>query len=95
MILITLSLKVFPLFMFLSWTLDAVTDFSTTNSAMTFTSGTSPSSECITVNIVNDNNFEGSHNFVVSITSITPPIAPTGSTTTVFIQDNNGKLLIL
>ena len=81
--------------MFLSWTLDAGTDFSTTNSAMTFTSGTRPSSECITVNIVNDNDFEGGHNFVASITSITPPIALTGSTTTVFIQDNNGKLLIL
>ena len=82
-------------YMFLSWILDEGTDFSTSNSALTFTRGTNPNTECITVAIMPDNDFEGSHNFVVSIVSIMPPVAPVDSVTTVFIEDINGKLLIL
>jgi len=63
------------------------------NSA-TFASGASNgSTACISIDIVDDNNFEGDHEFQVQILNIAPSIASgAGNLAPVMIQDNNGNL---
>ena len=57
-------------------------------------SGAAPDTQCITIDIVDDMDFEESHNFSISIMTITPSIAFSGELTSVVIQDNNGKLFL-
>ena len=59
-----------------------------------FVSGAAPDTQCITIDIVDDMDFEESHNFSISIMTITPSIAFSGELTSVVIQDNNGKLFL-
>ena len=53
-------------------------------------SGAAPDTQCITIDIVDDMDFEESHIFSVSIINVAPFIAPFGEFATVAIQDNNG-----
>ena len=56
--------------------------------------GTAPNSQCISIDIVDDVDFEESQNFSVSIMTISPSIATIGEFVTVVIQDNNGIVII-
>ena len=56
--------------------------------------GTAPDSQCISIDIVDDMDFEESQNYSVSIMTISPPIAAAGEFATVVIQDNNGIVII-
>lgn len=69
-------------------------DYTPLNTQVIFPSGASNfQTQCVTIGIVDDNNFEGNQNFQVQISGITPPVASgTGSAVPVTIQDNNGKL---
>ena len=53
-------------------------------------SGAAPETQCITIDIVDDMDFEENHSFSVSIMNITPPIGFAGELASVVIQDNNG-----
>ena len=51
--------------------------------------------ECISIDIIDDDDFEGAHSFEVVLSSITPSVASgTGDVAAVVIQDNNGNLYI-
>ena len=58
-------------------------------------SGTAPETQCITIDIVDDMDFEESQSFFVSIMTIFPSFASAGESTTVVIQDNNGIALFI
>lgn len=63
---------------------------------VTFTSGAvfNGDTECITVVIVDDNDFEAEQTFEVLLSLITPDVASgTGSMATVVIEDNSGNSL--
>ena len=74
--------------------LDEGEDFSSNDLLLKFVSGAAPDTQCITIDIVDDMDFEESHSFYASILTITPPVAPSGEFATVVIQDNNGKLFL-
>ena len=57
-------------------------------------SGEAPDSQCITIDIVDDMDFEESHSFYASILTITPPVAHSDEFVTIVIQDNYGKLFL-
>ena len=57
-------------------------------------SGEAPDSQCITIDIVDDMDFEESHSFYASILTITPPVAHSDEFATIVIQDNYGKLFL-
>ena len=69
-------------------------DYTVMSDSTTFGSGaTNGDTACISIDIVDDDDFEGDHDFLVQILSISPSIASGGgSLATVTIQDNNGKL---
>ena len=50
--------------------------------------------ECATITIVDDNNYENNHSFTATIASTTPALAIniTNTISTVTIIDNDGKL---
>ena len=74
--------------------IDVVEDFNPSSATATFTSGLTPSSQCININIIPDGDFEGDHNFAVSIMSTSPAgLANTGTPVTVTIQDDDSKCL--
>ena len=63
---------------------------------VTFTSGavSNGHTACISIEIIDDNDFEEEHTFDVLLSSITPSIASvTGGLTTVEIHDNNGNII--
>ena len=74
--------------------LDEGEDFSSNDSLLTFVSGAAPDTQCITIDIADDMDFEETQNFSVSIMTITPSIAFAEELASVVIQDNNGKLFI-
>ena len=90
-----LYIKEYILFMYIfSYLLVVGQDFNPPNATVTFSSGQSPTSQCINVNIISDDNFEGDHNFQVELTSISPAVAMgTGATATIIIQDDDSKCL--
>ena len=78
-------------FLTFSFISDAGEDFSSNDLLHIFVRGTLPDSQCISIDIVDDADFEESQNFSVSIMTISPPIATAGEFATVVIQDNNGQ----
>ena len=95
-IMSTVQKMIFYLFMYIfSYLLVVGQDFNPPSATVTFPSGQSPPSQCININILSDENFEGDHNFLVELMSISPPeIATTGASVTVTIQDDDSKCLI-
>ena len=83
---------------FQSCLLDDGADFNSTNTNIIFANGTSTVNGtigCISINILDDEIFEGSQFFTVEIMSIYPQIATgTGLSVSVEILDNEGKCLI-
>ena len=75
--------------------IDREEDFSWNNSLLTFVSGAAPDTQCITIDIVDDMDFEDTQSFSVSTIIISPPFATTSESTTVVIQDNNGIALFI
>ena len=74
--------------------IDVGQDFNPSSATVTFPSGQSPSSQCININILPDENFEGDNNFLVDVMSISPTgVANTGAPVTVIIQDDDSKCL--
>ena len=65
-------------------------DLSSNDLLHIFVRGTAPDSQCISIDIVDDADFEESQNVSVSIMTISPSIATAGEFATVVIQDNNG-----
>ena len=57
-------------------------------------SGAAPDTQCISIDIVDDTDFEENQHFSVSISNTVPPFNPTMELATVVIQDNNGQLLL-
>ena len=78
--------------------LDDGEDFNSTNTTIIFPSGASTQNGdagCISIDINDDNIYEGSQFFMVEIMSIYPQIATgTGLNVSVEIIDNDGKRLI-
>ena len=74
--------------------LDEGDDFSSNDLLLTFVSGAAPDTQCISIDVVDDVDFEESQNFSVSIMTISPPIAAAGEFATVMIQDSNGIAII-
>ena len=74
--------------------LDEGEDFNSNNLLLTFVSGAAPDTQCITIDIVDDFDFEESESFSLSISSITTSAPPTGELATVVIQDNNGQFML-
>ena len=77
----------------LSLILDEVEDFSSNNSLLTFVSGAASDTQCISIDIVDDMDFEETQLFSLSIITIWPSFVSAGEHATVFIQDNNGIIL--
>ena len=74
--------------------IDVGDDFTPASATATFTSGLAPSSQCININIISDDNFEGDHNFVVNIMSTSPAgVVNLGTPVIVTIQDDDSKCL--
>ena len=69
---------------------DVGEDFSSNDLLRVFVSGTAPDSQCISIDIMDDVDFEESQNFSVSIMTISPSIATAVEFAIVVIQDNNG-----
>ena len=74
--------------------LDNGEDFNCNNLLLTFVSGAAPDTQCITIDIIDDLDFEENQSFSLSISSITASAPPTSELATVVIQDNNGQLLL-
>ena len=69
---------------------DTGEDFISSDLLLIFVRGTAPDSQCISIDIVDDVDFEESQNFSLSIMTISPSIATAGESAAVVIQDNNG-----
>lgn len=77
---------------------DEVSDYNPMGLEVTFTSGAvfNGDTECITVEIVDDADFEAEQTFEVLLSLITPNVASgTGDVAEVIILDNNGNSLQL
>ena len=68
-------------------------DYVDVSTQVTFPSGTTTNgdTECLSIVIIDDNDFEEDQNFQVQIGMITPSIASGTGSALVTIQDNNGN----
>ena len=76
------------------WIIDEGEDFSSDDLLLAFVSGAAPDTQCITIYIVDDMDFEESQSFSVSIISISPSFVLAGEFATVVVQDNLGNEFI-
>lgn len=80
--------------MYVSFYPEEGSDYSAIDTQVVFSStAVEGESQCISIGIIDDEDFEDAHDFTVKICGIEPPIANgLNSTVPVTIQDNNGNV---
>ena len=69
-------------------------DFSFREPLLLFLHGAASDTQCITIDIVDDVDFEESQNFSATIISLSQLVSTVGEFAVVIIEDNNGIIII-